>query len=180
MKTILLTFSATLAAVSMAGYLFLTPLLGAFGLAATSIDRLQELVASKQIVDRVKRRHQQKRLVVSKKFARKSSRRVASTALAAVTVGTVAVAVTTMSLEVADYCEEKAALQEEANILYGTDDTVDMERCFEEGKQDSKALFVELRTSSADAVSNAFEATANYSAEKWDAVWEWARVWLSE
>jgi len=120
----------------------------------------------------MKKRHSQKKLNVSRKFAKKSTKRVATTALAAATVGTVAVAVAMASLEVDDYCEEKKELQDDANILYVTDVEFDIEQCIEEGKEDSKAILQELKESSVTAVSNAFDETMKYGGEKWAAIRE--------
>lgn len=170
MKTALLTFSITVAAIALVAVLFLNTILGAFGLAATSIETLQNLRASHQVVDKMKQRHSQKKLNVSRKLAKDSTKRVASTALAAATVGTVAVAVTMASFEVARYCEQKEELQGDANILYGTHVEFDMSQCLEEGKQDSKDLLDELKNSSVAAVSNAFDESARYSAETWAAI----------
>jgi hypothetical protein len=172
MKTILLTISATLVITVFAATLFLNTILGAFGLVSTSIQSLQSLKTSHQVVEKMKKRHNQKKLNVSKKFAKKSTRRVASTALAAATVGTVAVAVTMVTFEVVDYCEEKKELQINGNLLYGTNVEFGIERCFEEGKEDSKTILQESMDSSVVAVSNAFDETAKYSGEKWAAIRE--------
>jgi hypothetical protein len=170
MKTILITFSATMAAVALVASLFLQSILGAFGLAAISIDTLQNLRTSKQVVDSMKKRHDQKKLKTSTKLVKRSGKRIAATALAAATIGTVAVIVTMASLEVADYCEEKEDLQEDANILYGTLDKFDLAQCIEEGKKDSQSLLTQAMIASGSAVSNALESTARYSAEKWASI----------
>ena len=170
MKAILLTFSATLAVVAIVATMFLNTILGAFGLAATSIDSLQNLQASQKVVERMKKRHSQKKLETTKKFAKRSTKRVTATALGAATIGTVAVAATMISFEVYDYCEEKKEMQEEENVLFGTNIDLDFNKCIEKGKEDSKSILSELKTSSVKAVSSAFSTTAQYSVEKWDAV----------
>ncbi|MEH6823724.1 MAG: hypothetical protein V7629_07455 [Motiliproteus sp.] len=198
MKTIFYTFSATLGLIALIGTLFLNTILGVFGLAATSVDVLQRLSASQRVVEQMQSRHQHKKLQAAKRLATKAPRRVASTALAAATIGTVAVVMTVTSLEVADYCEAKRVLQEDENLLYATAVEFDLEQCFEEGKEESKAILTELKNSSISAVSDAFSGTSEYSEEVWSAIrqaglhglysgsaaveawWDDARRWLAE
>lgn len=198
MKTVFFTFSATLGIITLLGTLFLNTILGVFGLAATSIDVLQHLNASQRVVEQMKSRHQHKKLQAAKRLSTKATRRVASTALAAATIGTVAVAMTVASLEVSDYCEEKETLQDDENLLYGSAIEFDLEQCFEEGKVESKAILTELKHSSARTVSDAFSGTSEYSAELWSAIrqaglhalysgsaaaeawWDDAKRWLAE
>lgn len=170
MKTLLLTLFATLSVVALLGSLFLNTLLGAFGLVATSTELLQRLTVSQRVVEQMRSRHQQKKLQLTKRLSTKASRRVASTALAAATIGTVAVAMTVTSLEIADYCEQKEALQEDENILYGSAIEFDLEQCFEEGAEESKAILSELQRSSVSAVADAFAAASDYSAAIWLAI----------
>ena len=197
MKTVFLTVAATLVAAGLAASLFLNTILGAFGLAATSIDALQNLRASQQVVEKMKKRHAHKEANVSRKLAKGSTKRVASTALAAATVGTVGVAVTMASFEVAKYCEEKEELQDDANILYGTNVAFDFDQCLEEGKEDSKQMLEDLKNSSVEAIADAFDESAKYSAETWAAIraasveafqaagaavgelWDATRAWLA-
>ncbi len=170
MKEIFLTFFTTVALVAVAASLFLNTILGVFGWTATSIDTMHNLKASHQVVERMKKRHDQKKLKATRKFTKRAAKRVASTALAAATVGTVAVALTMTSLEVSDYCEEKQVLQEDDNILYGTQIEFDLEECIEEGKEESKVILSQLKNSSVKAVSSAFNSTVQYSAENWAAI----------
>ena len=85
-KTIFFTFTATMAVVTLVATLFLNTILGAFGLAATSIETLQNLKTSQQIVKRMKTRQAQKKLKVTKRFAKRPAKRIASAAVAAATV----------------------------------------------------------------------------------------------
>ena len=55
-KTIFLTITATIAVVIFVASLFLNTILGIFGMAATSIETLQNLKTSQQVVDRMKTR----------------------------------------------------------------------------------------------------------------------------
>lgn len=170
MKTIFLTFTTTVAALSFAASLFLNTILGAFGLAVTSVDTLTKLQSSQKVVEQMKARHQAKKRDVTKNFAKKSSKKIASTALAAATIGTVAVVVTVASIEVTDYCEEKKSLQEDANILYGTKDEFDFDNCLEEGKQESKIILDEIKDSTIASANEAIDSTIEYSNEQWLAV----------
>jgi len=155
-KTIFLTFSASITAFAIVCSLFLNPILGAFGLVTTSAATLRSLRASEQIVQQIKQRHQLKQARVAKKMAKQSGKRVASAALAAATLGTVAVAITVASLEIADYCENKKELQEDYNILYGTNRAFDLNQCLDAGKKNSTTAIL----------SNAMNAPAEYSSEK--------------
>ncbi|MFT6915828.1 MAG: hypothetical protein ACJAWL_002138 [Motiliproteus sp.] len=174
-KTVFLTFLATLSISVLLGSLFLNSLLGVFGLAATSVEALQHLRGSQRVVEQLKTRHQQKKLKVAKRLSTKATRRVASTALAAATIGTVAVVLTVTSLEVAAYCEEKKALQEDENLLYGRALEFDLQQCYEEGKQETQAILAELKGSAASAVANAFRDTSQFGAELWSAIEEAVR-----
>jgi len=169
-KTILLTISASVAVMIVVFSLFLNSILGIFGLVTTSVDTIRSLQASNQIVQKMKVRHSQRKANVAKKVAKKSSRRVASATLAAVTIGAVAVAVTVAGLEVYDYCEEKSEYQEDANILYGTSTKFDFKQCIKEGKEDSKAILDEVKNLTSTAVQGAMNSTVKYSSEKWNAI----------
>jgi hypothetical protein len=181
MKATFLTFSATLAVVTMAAsFFFFNSILGALGLVALPAGELLELKASQKIVEKIKERHNHKKVDASKRISKRAAKKVASTAAAAATVGTVAVAATTASLEVADYCEEKASLQEDENILYGTEASFGLEQCIEEGKEDSKVIMAELKSSSIEAVSNAFNAASEYSSQFWNSGVSRVKSWLAE
>ena len=167
MKTIFLTFTATLAALSFAATLFLNTILGTFGLVTTSVDTLDKLKSSQVVMDKMKTRHQAKRLTATKKLAKRSSRRVASASLAAATIGTVAVAITMTGFEIHDYCEDQASLQIDNNILYGTTDEFNLDACLEQGKEESKRILTEVKQSASESVNNAIDSAAQYSNEQW-------------
>ena len=167
MKTIFLTFTATLAALSFAATLFLNTILGTFGLVTTSVDTLNKLKSSQVVMDKMKTRHQAKRLTATKKLAKRSSRRVASASLAAATIGTVAVAITMTGFEIHDYCEDQASLQIDNNILYGTTDEFNLDACLEQGKEESKRILTEVKQSASESVNNAIDSAAQYSNEQW-------------
>ena len=172
LKTIFFTFTVTIAAVALVATLLLNTILGAYGLAATSIETLQDLKTSQQIVQRMKTRQAQKKLKVAKRFGKRPAKRIASAAVAAATVGTVGVAVAVTALEANDYCEEKRELQEDADILNGTHTDFDYGACYEEGKKDLSAVLTQLKDSTVAAVSDAWRNTSHYSAEKWTSLKE--------
>jgi len=170
MKTIFFTFTTTVALLFFAASLFLSSILGVFGLATTSVDTLSKLQSSQKIVEKMKASHKVKKLDVTKNFAKRSSKKIASTALAAATIGTVAVVVTVASIEVADYCEDKKSLQEDFNILYEENHEFDFDQCLKEGKEESKIMLEEVKLSTAEAVTTAMDSTVEYSNEQWLAV----------
>ena len=167
LKTILITFSVTAGTLALAAHLFLNSLLGIFGLAATSVETLVQLQASQRIVEIMKARHLRKKNRITKRFVKRSGRRVASTALAAVTMGTFAVAGVMTSMEISDYCEQKRTLQDDANLLYGTDVAFDFERCLYESADDAKAIIDEATDTVTTKISNAFASTVNYGSRVW-------------
>ncbi len=192
----MITFLFTVAAIVFVASLFLSQILGVFGLAATSVAALQKLQVSQQIVEKMQNKHSARKLRVSKKFARKAGKRVASTALAAATVGTAAVAVAMIGIEADDYCAEKKELQQDGDLLYGTETKFDADNCVDEARQALKAIAKEAIDAVPEVVSDAIGASAEYSAEAWAAAkeastraiqsgseetsrrWESARSWL--
>jgi len=171
-KTIFLTFSASITIFAVVCSLFLNPILGAFGLVTTSAATLHSLRTSDKIVHQMKQRHKHKKTRIAKKMAKQSGKRVASAALAAATLGTVAVAITVASLEIADYCENKKELQEDYNILYDTNTVFDLNQCLDAGKKDSKAILDEVKNSTTAMLSDAMNVPAEYSSAKWHALKE--------
>lgn len=167
MKVIFLTFTTTLAAIAFAATLFINTLLGTFGLVTTSVESLNKLKSSQRVMDKMKTRHQAKKLNVTQKLAKRSGRRVASASLAAATLGTVAVAVTITGFEIHDYCEDKESLQTDDNILYGTTDQFSFEECIQQCKVESKRIMTEVKQSASDSVSEAINSAAQYSSEQW-------------
>ena len=166
-KTILITITTTLTATTLAAYLFLNTILGMFGLAATSAGTLATLQASQRVVEKMKARHARKQTRITKRFVKRSGRRVASTALAAAIVGTVAVVAAMTTIEIANYCDEKRALQEEANLLYGANIEFDLEQCLDESEEDAKEIIAEATGVVTTKVSDAFDTTERYVKELW-------------
>ena len=170
MKTILLTSSVTASAMALIFALFLSPILGRFGLVATSVETMQGLTAASRVVEKMRLRQAAKKARIKNRFAKRASRRVSSLALAASTIGTAAVVVTMVGLEVADYCEEKRELMVDEGILNGSAVSFDFEQCLEEGKAEAEGLVEELEESSLQAASSAIDATSEYGRMKWSAL----------
>jgi len=162
LKTILLTMTATTAALSLAAALFLNSILGFFGLAATSVQTLSQLRTSQQVLEQIKKRHAVKRKHSSKRLVKRSGRRVASTALAAATVGTVGVAVVMTGLEIEDHCDQKRSLQEEANLLHGAKVDFDYELCLQQSHEDARAILSEATDSVQVAAAEVLATSGDY------------------
>lgn len=167
MKSIFLTFTLTLVTIALLSTLFLNTILGTFGLVSTSVSTLNNLKSSQVIIDRMKVRHEVKKLDATKKLAKRSSRRVASASLAAATIGTLAVAATITGFEIIDYCEDKKSLHIDSTILYGTTHEFDFESCIEEGKNESKRILSDVKQSSSQVVNEAMRSANDYSQEQW-------------
>jgi hypothetical protein len=166
-RPVVLAVAATLAVVALAAALFLNPILGLFGLAATPLDTLQRLQSSDRILSQLKERNARSQAQVTERFAQQAGQRVASLAAAAATVGPVAVAMASVSIEAERYCDERQALQQQADLLHGTETAFDRERCFEEAKRDMQAILEELRRTGSKALSEALDASARFSEETW-------------
>ena len=76
-------------------------------------------------MQKVKIRHKLKRLKLSKKFIKRTSRKISVSAVSAATIGTAAVVVTIASLEIYDYCNDKKELLEDGNILFKSNEEFD-------------------------------------------------------
>jgi hypothetical protein len=132
-STILVIFFSAFVALK----LFFTSIFSLFGYAALPIEDLASLTHSKKIMQKMQSRHKTKSANVSKRFIKRSGKKVAITAASAATIGTVAVIGTLTYLEISQYCDEKRVLNEDANILFDTHELFDMQACLEQGKQDS-------------------------------------------
>jgi len=87
-KVILSTASATIAAIIIAGTLFLNTFLALFGLATMPLEIYQGLQGADKVVETMKVRNRERKRNLKKKFVKQSGRRVAATAIAASTIGT--------------------------------------------------------------------------------------------
>ncbi len=137
MKAVLSTFIATIVTGIIVMKFFLANLLTFFGYAVMPIENLKKLSHSQKVVQTMQQRNKDKSANISKRFIKRSGKKVAATAVSAATIGTVAVIGTLTYLEVTQYCDDKQTLNEETNILFDSDKPFDMNECLEQGKQDS-------------------------------------------
>jgi hypothetical protein len=132
---------STLFVVGISGFIavkfFLSSIFTLFGFIALPIDDFSRLNHSKQIVQKMQNRHKVKTANVSKRFIKRSGKKVAITAASAATIGTVAVIGTLTYLEISQFCDDKRILNDDANILFDTQQEFDMQACLEQGKQES-------------------------------------------
>jgi hypothetical protein len=151
---------------------FLNSILGLFGLASTSIETLNDLRNSKQIVENIKTRHKAKKINVTKRFVKRSSKKIASSAVSAATIGTAGVVVAIGLLEAKDYCEDKKELHEDEKILFGIKDEFDSDKCFNAAKKDTKEIIISVKDAVPEIVDEAWEDTKDFSNETWEATKE--------
>ena len=166
-KVIFMSISTTLLVVVFIASIFLNSILGVFGLASTSIETLNNLHDSKQIVDKVKTKHKAKKLKISK-YAKRTSRRISASAISAATIGTAAVVVAVVGFEVVDYCDDKEDLHEFENILFKTDKEYDYGECLSEAKNDTKAIIESVKNAVPKAVNSTWNGTKDISQESWN------------
>lgn len=164
LKAIIITVFLTVSAIGMMISLLFKSFLGTFGFAVTSLDTLNNLRQSQYIVEKMKSRHESKKVRATKRFINKSGKKVAATALAASTIGTAAAVITVASFEVDDYCQEKRELQDDENILLGTDSPFDFNRCVEEAHNDSKKIVQDTMKDFSETVST---KVSQVSKETW-------------
>jgi hypothetical protein len=137
MKTVFKTLIVILFSAFMAVKFFFSSIFAFFGYAALPIENLASLTHSKKIVQKMQNRHRTKSTNVSKRFIKRSGQKIAVTAASAATIGTVAVIGTLTYLEISQFCDEKRVLNEDANILFDTQEEFDVEACLEQGRKDS-------------------------------------------
>ncbi len=167
-KVIFASITATIIIISFVTSIFLNSILGVFGLVSSSIDSFNNLQESKQIVDKMKNRHKTKKLNASKKFVKRSSKKIASSIVAAATIGTAAVAVTVAGLEVYDYCEDRNELYEDESILFNTKTEFDFKQCLIDAKKDSNEIMLAVKKSVPEIVGSAWENTKDFSNKTWE------------
>tara|TARA_R110001583_G_scaffold43548_1_gene138513 strand:+ start:2003 stop:2575 length:573 start_codon:yes stop_codon:yes gene_type:complete len=158
MKTVLSTLIVIFFSVFIAVKFFFSSIFALFGYAALPIESLASLTHSKKTIQKMQSRHKTKSANVSKRFIKRSGKKVAVTAVSAATIGTVAVIGTLTYLEVSQYCDDKRVLNEDANILFDTLEIFDMQACLEQGKQDSVLIANEawqsVKSSSSDVLDS--------------------------
>jgi len=157
MKAVISTLLLTMMTGVIIVKFFLTSLFSFFGYAVLPIEHLKGLTHSKSIVQKMQHRNKAKNANVSKRFIKRSGKKVAVTAVSAATIGTVAVIGTLTYLEISQYCDDKKALNEEANILFDTNKKFDMNACLEQGKLDSANFANEAWSNIKETSSDVFD-----------------------
>jgi len=179
-KVIIITISSTVAVGFLLASMFLNSILGVFGLVSTSMSTFNNLQESKRVMNLVKKRHNQKKLNMSKKFVKRSSKKVVSSAVSAATIGTAAVVVTVAGLEVVDYCEDKKELNEDENILFTMNNEFDYSACVNDAQNDSTEIIVSIKNEFPKVVDSAWESTKAISVDTWLAAKNTAEnAWVS-
>jgi hypothetical protein len=180
-KTIIISISATIAIVFFTLSVALNSALGLFGLTSTSIASLKnfnttrkELVKNKKklakqnkLVKKVKQRHKAKKLNISKKFAKRTGKKIASTAVSAATIGTFAVISTVAYLEINDYCEDKKELFEDEKILFGKSGEFNFKQCVKVATKDADVIMNSIGKETSDAVKKSWLSTKKAFGNKW-------------
>jgi hypothetical protein len=123
--------------------------------------------AHKQKINTIKDRHQAKNLNISKKFVKRSSNKIASSAVAAATIGTAGVVLTIAGLEIYDYCDDKRELLNDENILFDTNKEFNYTECLQSAKDDSAKIITLMQKSAPKTVYKAWQETKNFSQDKW-------------
>ena len=179
-KTVIITISSTVAIGGLIFYLFLNSILGTFGLAATSIETLNNLQESEKILEVINTRHTTRKLNISKRFIKRSSKKVTASAVSAASIGTAAVVITVAGLEILDYCDEKKELHDEDNILFKRDDVFDYYECLNQAQEDSTEIIASVKDAVPKMVSEAWESTKNISESTWQTIKETSMsAWMS-
>lgn len=168
MKAVISTLMVTIMTGVIVIKFFFSSLLTFFGYAVLPIESLKSFTHSKKIVQKMQHRNKVKSANVSKRFIKRSGKKVAVTAVSAATIGTVAVIGTLTYLEISQYCEDKQVLNEDANILFDTDEPFDMNACLEQGKQDSAQFANEAWQSIKETSSGVFDSIEQTSDELLD------------
>lgn len=115
-------------------------ILAGFGLAAVDAQVLNKLKASQRIVSQVKKRNKTKRSKAHKRFLKRTGTKLVVGSAAALSFGTAAVVLTTIGLEVEDYCDYLEDLENERALLNQLQPEFDMQACAESAKEDMDAL----------------------------------------
>lgn len=188
-KTILTTISATIIIIVFVVSISLNGILNIFGLAAISLGQLNKFhqlaqkvkilkknntkykqknhqlktsnKTHKQKINAIKNRHQTKSLNISKKFAKRSGKKIALSAAAAATIGTAGVVSAVALLEGYDYCDDKRELLNDENILFDTNKEFNSSECLQSAKNDSEKI-----------IHDYWQSTKDFGQDKWNAIKE--------
>jgi hypothetical protein len=131
---------ATLAVSALVLKLSYASILAGFGLAAVDAKMLSKLKQSQRIVSQIKTRNQSKRVKARSRFLKRTGKKLVVGSAAALSLGTAAVVLTTIGLEVEDYCDYLDDLEQERAILNEESADFDMQACADAAKDDMNDL----------------------------------------
>jgi len=91
--------------------------------------------AASEVLDRVRLKNSERKNGLQNKTAKKAGKRLASTAIAAGTVGTIAVIGAGTIFLIEDHCDELAEINELNQLIEDSNEGFDYQVCFEETKE---------------------------------------------
>ncbi len=138
--SVLTSTLSTLAITTLILKLGYASILAGFGLAAVDAKMLGKLKQSQRIVSQIKTRNQNKRVKARSRFLKRTGKKLVVGSAAALSLGTAAVVLTTIGLEVEDYCDYLDDLEQERAILSEESAEFDMQACAEAAKDDMNDL----------------------------------------
>lgn len=138
--SVLASVLATLAVCALVLKLSYASILAGFGLAAVDVKMLGKLKQSQRIVSQIKTRNQSKRVKARSRFLKRTGKKLVVGSAAALSLGTAAVVLTTIGLEVEDYCDYLDDLEQERAILNEENAEFDMQACANAAKEDMNDL----------------------------------------
>lgn len=146
--------------VSLVSWIFFNSIVGVFGFATISLEAFNNLRESEAIVESMRDRHQKKKANLNKKVGKRASKRVATSALAAATVGTVVVTTAVAGFEAEDYCQERRALLDDQRLLFPDEDVEEFsyEQCFDSALSDMTDATAELTDKSLAQLKSIWES----------------------
>ena len=171
-KIIALSVTTTVAACALVAYLFMTPILGLFNLTTTTVANLHKLEASSAILNRLRDRKKLAKEQLKKKYLAKLGKKLSSSTIAAATIGTAAVAASTVYFAASEYCERQEELLALENELESKNDTFDQEKCLDLAKDDAAELLATVRAPNLADLVEIKEEVISFSSDNWNLLQE--------
>jgi hypothetical protein len=166
-KIIALSVITTITACALVGYLFMTPILGLFNLTTTTVAHLHKLEASNAILNRLRDRNKLAKEQLKKQYLAKLGKKISSSTIAAATIGTAAVAASTVYFAASEYCERQEELLALENELESKTDAFDQEKCLDLAKNDAAELLATARAPNLADLEEMKEEIISFSSENW-------------
>jgi hypothetical protein len=171
-KIIALSVTMTISACALVVYLFMTPILGLFSLTTTTVANLHKLEASNAILSRLRDRNKLAKEQLKKKYLAKLGKKLSSSTIAAATIGTAAVAASTVYFAASEYCERQEELLALENELESKNDTFDQEKCLDLAKDDAAELLATVRAPNLADLVEIKEEVISFSSDNWNLLQE--------